>query len=54
MNRLPLVIPMGKIIGEGVVRLTGKLTPMTRVRVILKYEVFNGQPYYILTAYPCL
>ncbi len=54
VNYLPIVVPVGKIIGQGVVRATGKLTPMTRVRVVLKYEFFNGKPYYVLTAYPCL
>jgi hypothetical protein len=53
-NKLRLEVTLGKVIGAGVVRSTGKLTPMTRIRIILKYETFNGQPYYVLTAFPCV
>ncbi|MCC8393558.1 hypothetical protein LJ656_13245 [Paraburkholderia sp. MMS20-SJTR3] len=38
-------------IGYGVTRSTGKLTRMNKVFVALKYETYNGMPYYILTAY---
>ncbi|SMG59389.1 RNase A-like domain-containing protein [Paraburkholderia susongensis] len=38
-------------IGYGVTRATGKLTRMNEVFVTLKYETYNGMPYYILTAY---
>jgi len=38
-------------IGYGVTRETGKLTRMNKVFVTLKYETYNGMPYYILTAY---
>ena len=41
-------------VGSGVVRATGKLTPLTKVRVILKLEAYKGMPYYILTAFPIL
>ena len=40
--------------GSAVVRATGKLTPLTKVRVILKLEAYKGMPYYILTAFPIL
>ncbi|NML30450.1 RNase A-like domain-containing protein [Paraburkholderia antibiotica] len=38
-------------IGHGVTRATGKLTAMNKVFVSLKYETYNGMPYYILTAF---
>jgi hypothetical protein len=38
-------------IGYGVTRETGKLTRMNKVFVVLKYETYNGMPYYVLTAY---
>jgi hypothetical protein len=38
-------------VGYGIVRQTGKLTPMNEVVVVLKYQTYNGTPYYILTAY---
>jgi hypothetical protein len=41
-------------IGHGVVRATGQLTPMSKVRVLLKKEVVDGKLYYILTAFPIL
>lgn len=38
--------------GEGVVRSTGQLIQMHKVRVVLKKEVLNGKLYYILTSFP--
>ncbi|OLL28014.1 hypothetical protein BTH42_29965 [Burkholderia sp. SRS-W-2-2016] len=37
--------------GYGVTRATGKLTNMNEVVVMLKYETYNGMPFYIVTAY---
>ncbi|MFA5123676.1 RNase A-like domain-containing protein [Zavarzinia sp.] len=41
-----------EVVGEGVVRASGKLETMRRVRFVLKMEAYNGTPYYILTAFP--
>ncbi|MDO5528041.1 MAG: RNase A-like domain-containing protein [Paracoccus sp. (in: a-proteobacteria)] len=49
---LPLVQDMGREVGRGVVASTGQLQSMSRVRVVLKYETYNGRPYYVLTAFP--
>ncbi|NVI04992.1 RNase A-like domain-containing protein [Paraburkholderia youngii] len=38
-------------IGYGIVRETGKLTRKNKVFVTLKYEAYNGMPYYVFTAY---
>jgi Bacterial CdiA-CT RNAse A domain len=38
-------------VGYGITRETGKLTRMNEVVVVLKYQTYNGMPYYILTAY---
>jgi hypothetical protein len=47
-------IPYGKMIGYGVIRSSGELVEMKNVRVVLKYETYNGMPYYLLTAFPIL
>ena len=39
-------------VGSGVVRSTGAYQRMSKVHVVLKYEVYDGMPYYVLTAYP--
>ncbi|MBC8741937.1 hypothetical protein F6X40_35910 [Paraburkholderia sp. UCT31] len=38
-------------VGYGIARQTGKMTRMNEVVVVLKYQTYNGMPYYILTAY---
>ena len=43
---------IGRAVGTGVVRATGQLTKLTKVRVVLRYQAYNGKPYYILTAFP--
>lgn len=45
-------VPCGKVIGYGVIRASDKLVEMTTVRVVLKYETYNGIPFYVLTAFP--
>ena len=42
----------GNIVGRGVLRSTGRLVNMNKIRIVLKYEVYNNKPYYILTAFP--
>jgi hypothetical protein len=42
---------MGSVIGTGVVRATGQMVNLRKVTVILKFETYNGMPYYVLTAY---
>jgi len=43
---------LGKVIGRGVLRSDGSITPMTRIQVRLKKETYNGKLHYILTAFP--
>lgn len=43
---------VGHVIGIGVHRRGTALLQLSRVRVVLKYETFNGMPYYVLTAFP--
>lgn len=38
-------------VGYGIARQTRKLTRMNEVVVVLKYQTYNGMPYYIFTAY---
>jgi hypothetical protein len=42
----------GKEIGYGVVRSTGRLEKLTKVRLVLKLQYYNGKPYFILTSFP--
>jgi Bacterial CdiA-CT RNAse A domain len=39
-------------IGYGVVRATGQLERMSKVKLVLKFQSYHGKPYYILTAFP--
>ncbi|EDZ98810.1 conserved hypothetical protein, partial [Burkholderia sp. H160] len=41
----------GETVGYGINRETGKLMGLSTVQVVLKYEKYNGMPYYILTSY---
>ncbi|MGF6918175.1 RNase A-like domain-containing protein [Paraburkholderia sp. 40] len=52
-NRIPLTLvkKVSGDIGYGVTRKTNKLTKMNEVTVILKFQVYNNMPYYILTAH---
>ncbi len=42
----------GANIGYGVIRASNRLVQLSKVRLVLKYEVYNNMPYYILTAFP--
>jgi hypothetical protein len=44
----------GGQVGFGVVRATNQLVHLSRVRIVLKMEQYNGKLYYILTAFPDL
>ena len=50
----PLILEhdMGTVVGQGIMRSAGVYSPMTRVKILLKFEFFQGKPYYVLTAYP--
>jgi hypothetical protein len=42
----------GKDVGYGVVRATGSLAKMNKIRVVLKATQVNGKLYFILTSFP--
>ncbi|MBC8720548.1 hypothetical protein F6X37_02645 [Paraburkholderia sp. 31.1] len=48
---LTLFHNVGKTVGYGINRETGQVKGMSMVQVVLKYEKYNGMPYYILTSY---
>lgn len=52
VQRLRLTGDLGKVVGQGVVRTTGQLVKMTKIRVVLQLQQYNGMPYFILTAFP--
>ncbi len=49
-NDLILVTDVGRDVGKIVIRQSGEYRPASRVRVILRYQTYNGMPYYVLTA----
>lgn len=51
-RKLELTRDLGKTVGMGVVRSSGQLSRMSKVLVVLRYQTYNGKPYYILTAFP--
>ncbi|MGF6730010.1 hypothetical protein OKW50_002091 [Paraburkholderia youngii] len=48
---LELEKDVGRTVGYGISRKTDSLTGMSVVHLVLKYETYNGMPYYVLTAY---
>ena len=42
----------GSPIGQGVIRATGRLVQMSRVRIVLQKRAIQGKLYYVLTAFP--
>lgn len=51
-HNLTVTYNTGKVIGYSLFRGSDKLVQATKVKVVLKYEMYNGKPYYILTAFP--
>jgi hypothetical protein len=52
-ERLPPIIhDVGKDIGFGVVRATGKFETMRKVLIVLRKTSQDGKLYFVLTAYP--
>ena len=47
-----LTYSAGRDVGGGVVRATGQYVRMTKVRVVLRLQTYNGMPHYILTSFP--
>ena len=41
-----------EVVGDGVVRATGKLVQMREILIVLKMQQYNGKLYYILTSFP--
>ncbi|MFP4850318.1 RNase A-like domain-containing protein [Paraburkholderia sp. BR14264] len=49
-NDLTLFEDVGRNVGNLVIRKSGEYRPASRVKVILRYQTYNGMPYYVLTA----
>ncbi|MGF6479212.1 RNase A-like domain-containing protein [Paraburkholderia sp. JPY419] len=49
-NDLTLFEDVGRNVGNVVSRKSGEYRPASRVKVILRYQTYNGMPYYVLTA----
>ncbi|MGF6300378.1 MULTISPECIES: RNase A-like domain-containing protein [Paraburkholderia] len=47
---LTLSQDVGKKIGYGVIRETGEFKDMSTVHIVVKFQEFNGMPYYIFTS----
>lgn len=48
---LELTRDVGRKVGYGMRRNTDRLVDMSVVHIVLKYETYNGMPYYVMTAY---
>lgn len=44
----------GKEIGFGIESATGPVIKSSKIRAVLELQLYNGKPYYILTAFPVL
>jgi hypothetical protein len=44
----------GHVVGQTVLRLTNQLQQTSKVRIVLKMQIYNSMPYYILNAFPTL
>lgn len=51
-TNLPLEYSAGREVGFGIERASGQVQRLSRIKIVLKKETYNGMPYYILTAYP--
>lgn len=51
-QRLAVVYDAQRVIGQGVVRGTGLLTNMTRVRVVIEKTIAQNRVYFVLTSFP--
>lgn len=51
-NNLVLDFTIGREVGLGVVRASGQAQRLSRIKIVLKKETYNGMPHYILTSFP--
>lgn len=51
-NNLVLEHAIGREVGMGVARVSGHTQRLSRVKIVLKKETYNGMPHYILTSFP--
>ncbi|MCC8404855.1 hypothetical protein LJ655_23775 [Paraburkholderia sp. MMS20-SJTN17] len=50
LNDLTLFKDVGRNVGHAVIRKSGAYVPARRVKLILRYQTYNGMPYYVFTA----
>jgi hypothetical protein len=51
-NNLVLNYAVGREVGFGVARASGQASRLSKIKIVLKKETYNGMPHYILTSYP--
>ncbi|MBB4275605.1 RNase A-like domain-containing protein [Rhizobium mongolense] len=51
-NNLPLEYSVGSEVGFGILRATGQVQRLSKIRIVLRKETYNGMPFFILTAFP--
>ncbi|MDP9837057.1 hypothetical protein J2T09_001809 [Neorhizobium huautlense] len=51
-TNLVLDFPFGREVGFGIARASGQVQRLSKIKIVLKRETYNGMPHYILTAYP--
>jgi hypothetical protein len=51
-TNLPLEYTVGREVGYGISRATGQVERLSKIRIVLRKETYNGMPFFILTAFP--
>lgn len=51
-DNLVIDLDVGRAVGSGLRRTTGGLERLSKVKVVLRKESYNGMPHFILTSYP--
>ncbi|PKH26929.1 hypothetical protein CIG19_03830 [Enterobacterales bacterium CwR94] len=51
-SRLEISHFSGKNIGIGLESATGSVVKLSKIKVVIHLELYNGKPYYVLTAFP--
>lgn len=51
-DNLVIDLDVGRAVGSGIRRATGQLERLSKIKIVLRKETYNGMPHFILTSYP--
>jgi hypothetical protein len=51
-SNLVLDYAVGREVGFGIARASGQASRLSKIKIVLKKETYNGMPHYILTSFP--